>query len=357
VRIIGGGDGEKHRIWALVTISFWLVGFFVYFRFPWWLRGRSILGLSSGIAASAIILFECCYALRRRSSWDRGVVGWVRRRCGPLRSFFDRQPTCIRLRQHIWLGLICVPLVYVHAGSRWGGAIPTILSLLFLASTLSGVLGLLLQQAIPRWLRLEIPDEVLYSQIPETLVAQLHESEFLVRATCGPLTLVPGPVAGEVAWHPAPFEILAAHRDGRGTGLLDHVPAEPVPGSGRLLEFYQDRIKPFLAELPPTSFLGATGRIALRFFLPVVGRRGSRPAAPSREDFWKLRGELDPALHGVIDALEGVCDVRRQLVHQARLHVLLHHWLVVHLPIALTLPILLVLHIFTAWRFGAFSFW
>jgi len=130
VLIIGRGDWEKHRSGLVVNILLGWVGFLVYFRFPWLLRGRSILGSQRGKPwASAIIAFECCSDFAGDSSWDRGYcrmdsAGHWRPPPSPLR---DRQgPPRIRLiaKNFIWWGLIkaCRWSTFYHGGSRWGGA-------------------------------------------------------------------------------------------------------------------------------------------------------------------------------------------------------------------------------------------
>jgi hypothetical protein len=44
-----------------------------------------------------------------------------------------------------------------------------------------------------------------------------------------------------------------------------------------------------------------------------------------------MRLKVNPAAHSVVDALEDLCERRRQLDEQARLHGWLHGWILVHL--------------------------
>jgi hypothetical protein len=67
--------------------------------------------------------------------------------------------------------------------------------------------------------------------------------------------------------------------------------------------------------------------------------------------FQDRRTKLDPAAHVTIDALENLCDQRRQLEEQARMHFWLHGWLCVHLPLSVALFVLMVLHIWYALKY------
>jgi hypothetical protein len=50
--------------------------------------------------------------------------------------------------------------------------------------------------------------------------------------------------------------------------------------------------------------------------------------------------------------MEELCERRRQLNVQRRLHFWLHNWLWLHLPLSLALLALLVGHVFWALRYG-----
>ena len=51
--------------------------------------------------------------------------------------------------------------------------------------------------------------------------------------------------------------------------------------------------------------------------------------------FRQLRVLLPPNLHSSIDDLENICEEKRQLDKQSRLHKMLHGWLLVHIPLVL----------------------
>jgi hypothetical protein len=77
------------------------------------------------------------------------------------------------LRAHIWLTLLTVPLVLLHSGFRLGGAMTTLLMLLFAIVIISGIYGLVLQHMMPRLMKERLPAETVYEQIPH-LRAQLY---------------------------------------------------------------------------------------------------------------------------------------------------------------------------------------
>ena len=70
------------------------------------------------------------------------------------------------LKMHLWLGLIVLPLVIFHAGGlRTGGALTTVIMVLLYAVWISGIYGILLQQVLPGYLKVRVPNERLNSQI------------------------------------------------------------------------------------------------------------------------------------------------------------------------------------------------
>ena len=50
------------------------------------------------------------------------------------------------------------------------------------------------------------------------------------------------------------------------------------------------------------------------------------------------------ATHDVLRDLEGICEERRQLLVQRRLHLWLHTWLLAHVPLSLAFLVLAVVH-------------
>ena len=74
------------------------------------------------------------------------------------------------MKAHIWLGLLSLPVLVFHSGFRWGGLLSAILMLLFLIVIVSGVVGLALQNYLPKKMLVDIPAETIHSQIPRIII-------------------------------------------------------------------------------------------------------------------------------------------------------------------------------------------
>jgi hypothetical protein len=161
-----------------------------------------------------------------------------------------------------------------------------------------------------------------YEQI-DAVVAQLRaEADGLVSAVAGPLPAVEERRRAR-RWRDRGFR----HRETRGPSATP--PPAPaaalVPEGAALKESYVSIIRPYLGvELP------SDGRLATE--------------AGATELFQHLRLTVPPSLHSQIQELEVICDERRQLAQQKRLHHWLHGWLMVHVPLSMALLLLAIAH-------------
>jgi len=57
------------------------------------------------------------------------------------------------------------------------------------------------------------------------------------------------------------------------------------------------------------------------------------------------------AAHDVLRDLEGICEERRQLLVQRRLHLWMHGWLLVHVPLSFALLVLTAVHAVLSLRY------
>jgi hypothetical protein len=281
------------------------------------LGGSSAPGLAFGIIGGLLILFE--FAL-----WPRKKVRvW---RIGRAQTW---------MRAHIWLGLLTVPLIVLHTGFRLGGSLPTVLTLLFTVVIASGVLGLWMQQIIPRMMLDQVAAETIYTQLDRVSQQLANEAEAIVRAVCG------DPAEGETRRAPT-VEVasVAEVHDAGGTVyrpwqvkmLERQIPVKLLPDSGSLADFCREELKPFL--------LGG-GQASAR--LAHVGS--------AAQVFEAMRRRFGPDGHSIVDAFEELCRQRRDLDTQLRLHGWLHAWLAVHLSLSAALVVLMVVHIYTAVRY------
>jgi hypothetical protein len=277
------------------------------------------------------------------------------------------------MRAHIWLGLLSVPLVWMHTGFLWGGWLSMIFAILYILVIASGIYGLIMQYFIPRMLLHQVPAETIYSQIPHVCEMLLEDSDDLIRASCGwdavpvagptviPLAPVADPndrvaaiaaAAAAAAARDAAaaanlhadssyfsetslFQLVGAVRKvGRFQGMSLQTQVQDVRIAGALLvrEIYREKIRPFLEHGPQTA--------------DVLSH-----ADRAREFFDDMRTRLSPDSHHVVAALEGWCSQRREFHLQARLQWWLHGWLAVHLPLSIALVVLLMAHVFFALKY------
>ncbi|HEY2910550.1 MAG TPA: hypothetical protein VGI99_09900, partial [Gemmataceae bacterium] len=122
-----------------------------------WPQSSAWYGVVLGLVGGAIVLFEMALWPRK---WFRS---W---RLGRTRLW---------LQLHVWLGLVCLPIILVHAGFNLGGPLAAVTLTLFLLVTASGIWGLVLQQWLPEQLIADAPNETIASQIE--FVAALHIAE------------------------------------------------------------------------------------------------------------------------------------------------------------------------------------
>jgi hypothetical protein len=277
-------------------------------------------GFVFGIAGGLICLFEfLLWPRKKKRAWRVGRVQ-------------------VWMRAHIWLGLLAVPLLILHSGFRWGGVLSTVLMALFLLVILSGVWGLVVQQFLPSRMLEEVPAETIYSQI-ERVVGQLgREGDRLVLATCGPEAGA-SPITAEeredlAEAGTAHLVVGAVRTAGRVQGkVLETRSATAfVPDCDYLRTFYRASVKPYLER-------GAASDSPLRV--------GSRAAVL----FQETRTRLPAAAHSAVTGLENMCEQRRQMDAQARIHFWLHNWLWVHLPLSVALIVLMFVHVFFALKY------
>jgi hypothetical protein len=107
---------------------------------------------------------------------------------------------------------------------------------------------------------------------------------------------------------------------------------EPVPGAEPMRSFFDEQVRGYLER-------GAASGSTLR-----------TPHAAAQL-FAELKATLPPPARPTADALQRLCNVRRQLDRQASLHRRVHGWLLIHIPLAWALVPLLIVHIVTALRY------
>jgi hypothetical protein len=290
---------HTHRSWLIASLAILGVSALLYgiYRPP--ASGASMggtgLGLAFGSLGLAFMIFAALLGARKR------VPVW---RIGRAQTW---------MRGHLWLGLLSLPIVVFHSGFRYGHGLTAMLMTLLIIVVASGLFGAALQHYMPRMITREVTMETIYEEIGHVRAQLLEEADELIKKTA---------VAPE-----KPAEQSAAAGPAENAAIV-----AVVDVAAPLRSFYDNELKPFLEK--PTARGSALG-----------------DAARASSAFVQLRTLVPAALHTTIDDLENICEEERQLTLQGRLHIWLHGWLLLHIPLSLALILLGVMHAAMALRY------
>ncbi len=281
---------RRQKRWCFATIGCAFVASLIYgwfsFRSPRGLTGGSAVGLWYGILGSALMVYAGLLCLHRK------LPSWWR---------IGRRATW--LKGHIWLGSLSALLILFHSGFRWGGPVEFGLWIVLILILATGVLGLLLQNIVPRMLSRRIVMETPYEQIPHLCTLLRRKADALMDEVCGR------------------YEAAAVStEDGNTLGSVEDE-------RRRVRAFYESGVR---------QFLGVDYR-------RTSGFADSLFAASKFADLRELAQV--PKNRELLEVLETLCNERRSLGEQQRLQHVLHAWLLVHVPLSVLLLILGVLHV------------
>jgi hypothetical protein len=295
------------RSWVAACLVLFVLATAAFFFVPGWgaqrlngPSGGSWEGIVFGVAGSAMMLFALLLGARKKVRTMR--IG---------RAYMWMQG-------HVWFGLLSYPVILYHAGFRWGGPLTQVIMWLFTIVVVSGIIGIVIQQIMPTRLMREVPMETIYEQV-DRIVGQLRdEARALVAAT------------GEQP-EEAPYEVDAIPAGAAATAV---VPQRTTTSAARQLrEFHQTHVEAFLREdMPHNSPLSHE--------------------ATANNMFAQLRDAMPPGLRKTAEGLREICEERRQLARQKRLHHWLHGWLLVHIPLSYALMLLAAIHAVQALRYA-----
>ncbi len=247
--------------------------------------GGTPLGLVLGSVALAIFLFASALGIRKKKRlWPIGDVK-------------------LWLKAHLWLTVLTVPLVLLHCGFAAGGPHTSWLLVLYAVVMLSGVVGLVLQQFMPRLMKDRLPREVVFEQIPH-FREKLFEAALKLRRTLVPL--------------------VAAAGDGRG--------AEEDASVLLVRGFLDDECLPYLSATRGDRH-----------------RLGHEKTASDR--FRSLKLNVDAEWQPMVAKLQRWCEERRLMDLQTKYQHWLHGWLIIHIPTSFALLVFTLWHAWVAVRF------
>lgn len=296
---------RTHVKWAGATAAATVAVVTIYFvarpETPFARFGGTGIGITYGALAMALIVAAALLGLRQR------VPAW---RVGRMQTW---------MRAHLWLGVLSLPIVFIHGGFSFGHGITLVLMVLFTVTTLSGLFGVAVQNYLPRQITRAITAEVTFEQIGRVCDQLLKEAEEVVTKISAPA-------------QPAAQSTLAAAADSSGVAVAEAMRSDPAGDAPAILRSYwESEIAPFLRGKQPgrrrTTYSEAQQALAkLRLLLPAE----------------KLAG---------LGTLQELCDERAQLDDQLRLHYWLHAWLYVHVPLSYAMLALAVVHAITSLRY------
>lgn len=285
---------STHKRWALTTLILGLLSLgiyiFVYRMTPGGLTGGDRIGLIYGIVGTLLMIYAGLLAGHRyvpNLTWLGSRKTW--------------------LKGHIWLGILSFIYILCHSALSWGHGITFMLWIAYLIVMITGGMGLIMQQILPRTMTSRIPTEAPYEQIPQLCQKMRIQADEMVDTLCGPL-------------------------DPRGPSFENTMAAMQYRGDAKaqLRDFFEHDIRPFLApEIPKDSPMFNPLQVEARF-----------------DKLRNLPGM--EAMQEEVDNLEALCRERRLLWEQERIHFWLHSWLLIHVPSTIALLVLGVLHIVTA---------
>src|SRR5579864_6815513 len=142
---------HTHRSWFIGSAIGLAAAIAVYIPYslhsPQGPRGGSALGLVYGSVGFAFMLFAGLLGLRKK------FPIW---RIGRAQTW---------MRGHLWLGTLSFPLILMHGGFHFGGALTLVLMWLFAFVFASGILGAALQHFMPRFHTSRLPMETIYEEL------------------------------------------------------------------------------------------------------------------------------------------------------------------------------------------------
>ncbi|MBZ5654909.1 MAG: hypothetical protein LAO56_06470 [Acidobacteriia bacterium] len=302
---------HTHRKWFVGSIVGLAVATAVYIPYslhsPQGPKGGSAMGLTYGIAGSLFMLFVGLLGLRKK------FPVW---RVGRAQSW---------MRGHLWLGFLSFPLILFHGGFHFGGTLTRVLMWMFVFVWVSGIVGAALQHFIPRFQTAQLPMETIYEQIDRVRGQLTEEAGNLVEETCSALE-------GEVSRASERQRAMSASAGTQGGLTVASGLQANQQVSSQLRQFLEDEMRPYLERAGAHAMNLAQG-------------------AQVQAMFQQFRVLLPPELHSNLDDLENICEEKRQLDKQSRLHKILHAWLLVHIPLSYALLLLGAVHAVVALKF------
>lgn len=289
---------KKWAIWTVVLLAIALAGYIPYALLSaHGARGGSVVGLIYGIVGYGFMVFAVLLGIRKKYPiWRIG-----------------RSQTW--MRGHLWLGLLSYPIILFHAGFHFGFGLTEAMMWMFTLVIVTGIFGAALQHYMPRLMTERVPMETIYYDMDRVHSQLLKEADELVAS---------------ISDANAQYGVLVPSSATRGTATtlltVEFRAAVQVRG------IYEKNVRGYLQERGPHRH-------------PMADRKNSKAV------FQQMRTLAPQSIHQLVDDLENICEEKRDMDRQARMHRFLHSWLLAHIPISIALVILGAIHAVVALRY------
>jgi hypothetical protein len=284
--------------------------------------GGSVTGLIFASLGTGIVVFECLLGLRKR---------YPASPLGRLKTW---------LKAHSWLGLLSFLLILLHSGFRWGHGLAAVLMWMFATIVVSGIFGIGLQNYIPRRMTEILTRETIFEEIPTVVDGLRYEADERVEFITADLGMEDPPeylrAGGTKRYYDPDQKKSNAEKVRAVVEKRKSAPQIELEPSAReaFRAHYLQEMRPFLRLRPQA--------LSLKLY--------ASPDAVGAY-FGHLRTIMPVAAHGVLRDLAEIVEERRQLLVQRRLHLWLHGWLLVHVPLSFALLVLTALHAVLSLRY------
>lgn len=287
--------------------------------------GATPVGLSYGAAAFLIFLFAAALGLRKK------VPLW---RLGSAKFW---------LKGHIWLTILSIPLIIMHADFRAGAPITFWLLVIYAIVMLSGFYGLALQQFLPRLMKQQLPLETIYEQIPylkkrlADIAVETREKLLKEKAKLQEESDKAAKAAEDALNEAAMKAAMMAIKGTTASEEAAQVPvvvdaAEPDMDLHKMRESITALVDALEKEILPYLMVRKTEHL-------LLSKQGY-----SDQVFRGLKLATVAEHRLLAEQMESWCDERRSMDLQTRFQHWLHAWLLVHVPMSY------ILIAFTAWH-------
>ena len=244
------------------------------------------------------------------------------------------------MKAHIWLGLATIPIVFFHCGFYFGGPLTIVLMSLYGIVMVSGIVGLILQNYLPTKMVQSVEFETIYSQIDRIVCHIREDAEHIMKQFDRTFKFPP---------MDSKYDLLAQafeeEKQNREVFAVEGAKRAAGHVHGRVVKLQRGTAKTIRSEQLNDFVM----EFVEPYLQPDISKR--EPLSDAKRSsvmFDNLRSNCDTALGETIDTLQTLCEQRRQLSRQARLHGWLHGWLFLHLPLSVSLMLFLFVHIWLA---------